>query len=648
MSNLNIGPLQFAGSFEYYRDGSNRPVVHMDPYVFDLGIGSDVVVFAGLETQFNTPEQFSNIALHMFGWVDGQFVNMTDQWFPNGINQIEGTGEVVVGDFNGDGLIDMFTTAYADMSHHVNAYAFMNKGGYFHRVNLGLYEGWQHGAAAADINKDGYTDVYAVGYGESTTLLMGGVAGLSPVSTIGNHGGGSGVVFGDFMNNGTVTAVVVDTPGALSKKNDTMLFGFDLHDLVKSNSVSFVPLSILPQPIIETSHPEIGSHDVRVKAVDFNFDGLLDVVVFSAPSRSHADGPKGVVQFLKNQGNGNFKDVTENYLMGFNNKGMIPYAPQIKDFNRDGFFDIYMDGPTYAEQRMSSALISQKSDGVFYELFRSEFSSLSPQDGSMGTLLFGPEGNVFYVLLSSDWAANRPAIVSIAKVDFIDRLQSEKLVGTKANDTIWGMGGNNIFYASPGDDILIGAGGIDAVVFSKSKDKFDIATTVFFDPKVNQYVEGVQIKDKDGLYGVNSIASIERIIFSDQALGLDIMGNAGQAYRIYKAAFDRAPDDKGLGYWINDLDQGASIKDVAGGFMASAEFEGLYGANPSDQAFISLLYNNVLGRELDQPGFEYWMQDIARGETRASLLVNFSESQENQDNVAELIGNGVVYLPWGE
>lgn len=137
-----------------------------------------------------------------------------------------------------------------------------------------------------------------------------------------------------------------------------------------------------------------------------------------------------------------------------------------------------------------------------------------------------------------------------------------------------------------------------------------------------------------------------RISYEDISLAFDISGNAGQAYRIYKAAFDRVPDQPGLGYWINDLDNGAFIKDVAGGFMASTEFKSLYGANPTDQQFISLLYKNVLGRELDEPGLNYWIQDLARGETRASLLVNFSESQENQDNVAELIGNGIAFIPW--
>jgi hypothetical protein len=36
-----------------------------------------------------------------------------------------------------------------------------------------------------------------------------------------------------------------------------------------------------------------------------------------------------------------------------------------------------------------------------------------------------------------------------------------------------------------------------------------------------------------------------------RAVALDVDGAAGQAYRLYQAAFDRAPDKNGLGYWIN-------------------------------------------------------------------------------------------------
>jgi hypothetical protein len=646
MKQVTISPLQIAGHFNYYADGSSSPVVHTDPHVFDLqGLEHDVVLFAGLETQPNTPENFSNLKLHLFGWRDGVFQNITEDWFPGGINQVQGVGDIAVGDFNGSGLVDVFVSAYADMSHDVNAYAFMNRGGYFERIDLGTYEGWQHGAAAADINQDGFSDVYAVGYGMSTTLFLGGANGLQPIALLDNHGGGSGVALADFMADGTITAIVVDTPGAPIKTDDTMLFRFDFSDLA-SRSATLVPIATLPRPRLEDSHPHLGSHDVRVKAVDFNHDGLIDAVVFSSPARAEDSWfNTTAVQFLQNTDNGVFVDVTDNILVGYDSRAMIPYAAPIQDFDRDGLVDIYLDGPTYATPRLSTAFLMQSPSGPFIDTARGLLSPLTPNDGSMSTVAFGPDGGLYYIHLSSEFLPNRPATVSIARVEFPDRFKSEVLLGTSQDDQIWGVGGNNTFIGSAGTDLLIGASGFDTVTFTAPRSSFSITAASVYDPKTKQTLSGFNADDVTAHYGNNALENIERILFSDVAIALDLEGTAGQAYRIYKAAFDRAPDLEGLGFWINVMDNGAELTAVANGFIGSTEFQSRYG-QASDTDFINLLYENVLDRQADGPGYAFWQEAMERGLTREGLLSEFSESRENQTNVADLIANGIEYTPF--
>ena len=68
----------------------------------------------------------------------------------------------------------------------------------------------------------------------------------------------------------------------------------------------------------------------------------------------------------------------------------------------------------------------------------------------------------------------------------------------------------------------------------------------------------------------SALISVERLHFTDENIALDISGIAGQAYRLSQAAFDRKPDLKGLGYWINDKDLGSSRTTVAAGFILSA------------------------------------------------------------------------------
>ena len=111
---------------------------------------------------------------------------------------------------------------------------------------------------------------------------------------------------------------------------------------------------------------------------------------------------------------------------------------------------------------------------------------------------------------------------------------------------------------------------------------------------------------------------------------VDIESIKGKAYRLYKAAFARVPDDEGLMYWIRQLGSGMELREVAARFMDSAEFATKYGINVSDRDFLTALYFNVLGREPDDGGYSWWLGRLASGYARCDALVSFSESPENK------------------
>ena len=137
--------------------------------------------------------------------------------------------------------------------------------------------------------------------------------------------------------------------------------------------------------------------------------------------------------------------------------------------------------------------------------------------------------------------------------------------------------------------------------------------------------------------------NIERYKFEDITIATDINGNAGKAYRLYEAAFDRKPDASGLGFWIKALDGGVSLQSVAQGFVGSKEFKGLYGEQISQAEFVSAVYTNVLGRAPDQAGADFWVTALNNGASRAQVLMGFSESPENQAGVIGAIQNGIQY-----
>lgn len=149
---------------------------------------------------------------------------------------------------------------------------------------------------------------------------------------------------------------------------------------------------------------------------------------------------------------------------------------------------------------------------------------------------------------------------------------------------------------------------------------------------------------------LNAPPNITRLHFADGVVALDLDGNAGQAYRLYQAAFNRKPDLAGLGYWIRMMDTGTvpTLNDVAHHFYHSEEFKQLYGSAPSYPDLVIRYYRNALQREPDAGGYAYWLDILNRRVlTPAQVLAAFAESPENKTRVLSDITNGILYTPYG-
>ncbi|MGP5017220.1 DUF4214 domain-containing protein [Vreelandella alkaliphila] len=97
--------------------------------------------------------------------------------------------------------------------------------------------------------------------------------------------------------------------------------------------------------------------------------------------------------------------------------------------------------------------------------------------------------------------------------------------------------------------------------------------------------------------------------------------------RLYDAAFDRAADGKGLGYWV-EVSESVSLSDIADSFVGSGEFARQYGSVEND-AYIELMYENVLERTPDAAGQAYWLDKLDNGAERGAVMVGFTESAES-------------------
>jgi Tol biopolymer transport system component len=202
---------------------------------------------------------------------------------------------------------------------------------------------------------------------------------------------------------------------------------------------------------------------------------------------------------------------------------------------------------------------------------------------------------------------------------------ADKITGGAAGDRIAGGGG---------DDTIDGGGGVDTAVYAGSRASYSVSAGA----------ASATVVDKTGVEGRDSLVNVERLHFADMDVAIDVAGAGGQAYRLYQATFDRAPDVGGLGFWMKVLDAGVKLSDVATEFMSSPEFKSMYGPNPSTADFIDQLYHHALHRAGEPGGVAFWTNVLARGDaTQGQVLAAFSESVENQAALIGVIQNGMPY-----
>lgn len=199
--------------------------------------------------------------------------------------------------------------------------------------------------------------------------------------------------------------------------------------------------------------------------------------------------------------------------------------------------------------------------------------------------------------------------------------------------SVTGSSGHDTFTATSSNDLTDGGNGNDTVIYSGLRSGYTITRAS------NWYI----IEDNAGAGGTDTLTNIERLVFADAKIGLDISGNAGQVYRLYQAAFNRAPDKPGLANWIAQADSGIPLVDIANAFVSSVEFVQTYG-NLTNRQFASQILYNILRENAEADVVGWWQNQIdSDAMTRAQILSGFSESSENQTAVIGVIQNGIDY-----
>ncbi len=96
---------------------------------------------------------------------------------------------------------------------------------------------------------------------------------------------------------------------------------------------------------------------------------------------------------------------------------------------------------------------------------------------------------------------------------------------------------------------------------------------------------------------------------------------------IYLSVFGRAADTDGRDYWTNQIIGGLTPADVAALFYGSAEF---FAGSSSVVGYVTRLYQEILGREPEPDGLDFWVVQVETDDDRLSIAESFYSSAESR------------------
>lgn len=202
------------------------------------------------------------------------------------------------------------------------------------------------------------------------------------------------------------------------------------------------------------------------------------------------------------------------------------------------------------------------------------------------------------------------------------------------NDIIVTGNGDNVVIAGAGNNNVTTGSGNDTVILSGSNHA-DIVNTgegydvVQLDGSADDYDFAVGNNFSVNLTG-NQTAAISNAEFlsfaSGDTVALAHSDEEAAALRLYQGILGRDADVDGAKAFVEAVNAGASLNDIANTFLNSDEFGGANNA-----ADINELYQALLGRDAEEGGSAAWQELLAAGGSLADIAAAIAVSAEAQE-----------------
>jgi Ca2+-binding RTX toxin-like protein len=191
--------------------------------------------------------------------------------------------------------------------------------------------------------------------------------------------------------------------------------------------------------------------------------------------------------------------------------------------------------------------------------------------------------------------------------------KNTKIILGSGNSTVGTGGGVDTVEAGLGNSTIIGGSGDYAVVkLAGNASNYVVAGN-------NGHVVITDMTTKK----TTDISKIQYVqLDNGNALVFAKNSLEGQIATLYHTMFGRYADAGGLDYWFDAAKGGATLKQIAGAFAASSEYAPY--VSQTNEQFIQSLYKNTFNRAGEDAGVAYWLDQLSHGQTRVDVISNFA------------------------
>ncbi len=205
----------------------------------------------------------------------------------------------------------------------------------------------------------------------------------------------------------------------------------------------------------------------------------------------------------------------------------------------------------------------------------------------------------------------------------------DTILGWQGADSILGGSGNDLLEGGQGNDYLDGGSGIDVARYKETKDLYAIT------------LSGTSAKVVNNSEGSDSLDNVERIIFSDANLAVDLHGNAGTTVKILGSVFgaNSISNQEYVGIGLNLLDEGME-------YEALMEFALTAAGAVTNESVVELLYTNLVNSAPTNSESAPYLALLEGGMSKGALGVFAADHDLNIANI-DLIGlaqTGVEFI----